>query len=121
MARYTVRLVWDLPVTPETYRELGFLVHQLSRVTGRMVKELADGEGLVFEVEPPSLLPGVQVDEDEWLGLLEEVAAKARRVRVIIERDGVPVLSSGDYARARLCSYYLEESRGAEDGQGGHG
>ncbi len=116
MPRYTVRLVWDLPVTPETYRELGFLVHQLSRITSRMAKDTADGEGLVFEVEPPSVLPGVQVDEEEWLSLLEEVVAKARRVRVIVEKDGVPVLTSDDYARARLCGVYLEESGGGGDG-----
>ncbi|AEM38229.1 hypothetical protein Pyrfu_0357 [Pyrolobus fumarii 1A] len=112
MSGYRVRLVWDLPVTPETYQELGFLVHQLSMITGRMVKELADGEGLVFEVEPPVAAPGVPMDEDEWLDLLEELASKARRVKIIVERDGVPVLSSGDAARARLCGEYLEAGGG---------
>ena len=108
MPVYRVRIVWDLPVDDGLYRELGFLVHQLSLITGRMAKELADAEGIVFEVEPPEVLPGAPMDEEDWLELLEELASKARRVTVIVERDGVPVLTSLDYARARLCPDWLE-------------
>ncbi len=113
MAGYRVRLVWSLPADDGVYRELGFLVHQLSMVTGRMVKELADAEGIVFEVEPPEALPGVPMDEEDWLALLEELASRARRVRVIVEKDGIPVISGDEddeVVHHPFCQEYLEAS-----------
>ncbi len=106
---YRVRLVWDLPADSRVYEELGRVLHRLSAIVAEMRLEHSDSEGMVFEVEP--LIAEPYQGEDEWLDAVDEAARGLQRLTVIVERGGVPIYSSVDRLRARLCPD-LEVSKG---------
>lgn len=85
-----IRLTWDLPVDDRVYRELGWLVHQLSRAGAEPVIEFGDAEGVVLALDRERL--ELMMEVYGYGQLLEEAAEKLlRRVTVTVECDGAPI------------------------------
>jgi len=54
-----VRMVWDLPISAKVFEELGEVIYTISKYVSSMELELADSEGMVFNVEPMKIAVGV--------------------------------------------------------------
>jgi len=49
-----VRATWILPITHNTYKEIGILTYELIRISKKIKVEMCDMEGFVVEIEPLS-------------------------------------------------------------------